>query len=364
LKIAIFGLTLSSSWGNGHATPYRAIIGALHQRGVDVTFYERDVPYYAAHRDFRDSNNCELVIYTDWEHIRQRALQQANSCDVAIVASYCPEGARIADEVLDLKHTLRVFYDLDTPITLRGLQSRNLEYLRCEQIAEFDLYLSFTGGKILQRLEREFGARLARALYGCVDPDVYRRTPPREEFASSLSYMGTYASDRQQKLDELFLGVAQRRHDWTFVLAGSLYPWQWTWPSNVRRHEHVPPDSHPALYSSSRATLNLTREEMAESGYCPSGRFFEAAACGTPILTDRWEGLEQFFDPRTEVVPVRTAAEVIEALDRPDAELQEVASRARQRTLDEHTGKHRAAELLAHCEEARSGKRKSMEVAS
>ncbi len=364
MKIVIFGLTLSSSWGNGHATPFRAILRALHNCGVQVTFYEKDVPYYARHRDFRVSTYCDFVLYENWDQISHQALREVAACDVVMLGSYCPQGALIADVLLQMNHALRVFYDLDTPVTLHGLQSGILDYLRRDQIREFDLYLSFTGGEILQRLERDFGARCARPLYGCVDPDTYLRVRAREEYACRLSYMGTYAPDRQQKVDEFFLEPARQRQDWQFVLAGSLYPPDWQWPSNVQRCEHVPPGSHPVLYSSSRATLNLTREQMAAAGYCPSGRFFEAAACGAPILTDNWEGLDFFFDPRLEVLPVHSAQDVLSALSLPSAELRRIAERARIRTLDEHTGTRRAAELLTYCEEARNREKKSMEVAS
>jgi spore maturation protein CgeB len=356
LKITIFGLTLSSSWGNGHATPYRAILKALHRRGHQVTFYEKDVPYYAARRDLPACDFCELVLYRDWEGVRREALAAAAESDVVVNASYCPEGARICDEVLALGGPLHVFYDLDTPITLANLAAdrNSVEYLRAEQIAAFDLYLSFTGGDILDDLERRWGARWARPLYGCVDPETHARVAPREEFRCDLSYMGTYAADRQEKLDALFIEPARRLPHQTFVLAGSMYPREWQWPANVRRFEHVAPGEHPALYSSSAATLNITRASMARTGYCPSGRFFEAAACGTPIVTDYFEGLETFFNLDRELVIAGGAEDVIDALGDP-AELGRVAERARERTLAEHTGEHRAAELLAYFEEAAAG---------
>ena len=356
LKITIFGLTLSSSWGNGHATPYRAILRALHRRGVRVVFYEKDVSYYAQHRDFTSCAYCDLRLYSDWTEARKQALREAAASDVVVTASYTPEGARINDDVLALNHPLRVFYDLDTPITLARLNSGPLDYLRQEQIPEFDLCLSFTGGEALRHLEQRYGARMARPLYGCVDPDVYHRVEARDDFRCALSYVGTYAPDRQAKLDGLFLEAARRRPELSFLLAGSMYPWQWRWPENVRRFEHVSPDQHPVLYSSSLATLNLTRQEMAAAGYCPSGRFFEAAACGTPILTDWWEGLDLFFDVQRELCVVQTAEDVLGSLDRGGGELAEAARLARQRTLDEHTGERRAGELLAYCEEARRRK--------
>lgn len=362
MKITIFGLTLSSSWGNGHATPYRAILRALHRRGARITFYEKDVPYYARHRDFVSCEYCDLRTYSDWHQVRSQALAQAGDSDVVMSASYTPDGARISDDLLELPRPLHVFYDLDTPITLNRLRSGALDYLRREQIPEFDLYLSFTGGNLLRELEQKHKARIARPLYGCVDPDIYYRVPSHDEFSCALSYLGTYAADRQPRLDNLFLEPARQCTQLRFLLGGSLYPAEWQWPWNVSRFEHVAPDQHPALYSSSRTTLNITRQEMAAAGYCPSGRFFEAAACGTPILTDYWEGLEAFFDVQNELRVVRTAEDVLSCINSPDGELRKLAEQARERTLEEHTGERRAQEFLVHCSEARQSKGSRAEV--
>lgn len=354
LKITLFGLTLSSSWGNGHATPYRAILRALHRLGHRVTFYERDVPYYAHHRDLPQCGYCDLKLYDSWESIRKQAMAEAAESDVVITASYVPEGAMIADELLSLSGPLRVYYDLDTPITLSRLATGDLDYLRANQIPAFDLVLSWTGGEALRSLERDFGARIARPLFGCVDPDVYRPVHPSPDLRCELSYMGTYAQDRQAKLDSMFLEAARQRPSSRFLLAGSLYPREWQWPVNVQHTEHLAPAAHPAMYCSSRLTLNLTRAEMAASGFCPSGRFFEAAACGTPIVTDWFRGLDSFFDPRSEVLVANETADVLRALDESDTELKRMARTARQRTLDEHTGYQRALTLLSAFEAARS----------
>lgn len=353
MKITFFGLTLSSSWGNGHATPYRALLRALAGNGHTIAFFERDVPYYARRRDFSECAYCHLVLYSCWEEARALALQAAANSDVVIVGSYCSEGARMIDDILALSQPLRVFYDLDTPITLEKLRAGEAEYLRREQIPEFDLYLSFTGGAILRELEAEWGARMARPLYGCVDPGVYLRTAGKEEFTCDLSYMGTYAADRQSKLKELFLEPARRTPERAFLLAGSMYPDELHWPVNVRRFEHLAPELHPAFYSSCRATLNITRGQMAQSGYCPSGRFFEASACGTPILSDWWEGLDQFFTPGEQIAIVNNAADVMTYLESSDENLRAMAVRARERTLDEHTGERRAQQLLEYFDLAR-----------
>ncbi|MGZ3319223.1 MAG: CgeB family protein [Isosphaeraceae bacterium] len=350
MKFTIFGLTISSSWGNGHATPYRAILRALHRMGHQVVFYEKDVPYYASRRDLTEPDFCQLHLYSHWDSIRTQALADVRDSDVVINASYCPEGARICDEVLTVSGPLHLFYDLDTPITLENLRQGNVEYLRADQIPAYDLYLSFTGGPILQELEHVWGAHEALPLYGCVDPDIYFRVPVRDEFRCLLSYMGTYARDRQHKLDELFLEPARERSHDSFVLAGSLYPWDWSWTSNVRRIEHVAPSDHPTLYSSSRFTLNITRDGMARGGYCPSGRFFEAAACGTPILSDWFVGLDHFFTPGEEIFVVRDSWDVIHTLGYPEDALRRIAKRARERTLAVHTGHRRARQLINYLE--------------
>jgi spore maturation protein CgeB len=352
LKITIFGLTISSSWGNGHATPYRAILKALHRRGHHIVFYEKDVEYYALRRDFTKCDYCELVLYRTWSAVRDRALRDAAESDVVMTASYCSEGAQINNELLDFGKPLHVYYDLDTPISLNSLNNGDLPYVTRNQIPAFDLVLSWTGGDGLRELSERWGARMVRPLFGCVDPDVYRRVESRPEFTAALSYMGTYAADRQQKVDDFFLEPARRREDLNFVLAGTLYPWHWQWPANVRRFDHVAPEQHPALYSSSRITLNITREDMARSGWCPSGRFFEAAACGTPIISDWWNGLGDFFTPGEEIVLARSSDDVMTALSMSDEELQNIACRARERTLSENTGDHRAEELLKYFEEA------------
>jgi len=352
MKITIFGLTISSSWGNGHATPYRAMVKALSRLGHQVHFFEKDVPYYARHRDLLSSPFCELHLYSDWQSVRYSALEAAAQSDAVICASYCPGGARIIDEVLDLARPVKLFYDLDTPVTIGALERGQVEYVRSEQIPEFDLYLSFTGGGTLEELMSRWGAPLALPLYGCVDPDVHFRTDVPAEYRCDFSYMGTYAADRQQKLEALFLEPARQTPSKRFVLAGSMYPWTWQWPENVKRFEHVSPSDHAALYSSARLTLNITRTEMARWGYCPSGRFFEAAACGTPIVTDWFEGLDHFFDCQRELMVVSTAEHVMHALSLPDSELQEMAAMARQRTLEEHSGDQRARELILAIEQA------------
>ncbi|HET9742556.1 MAG TPA: glycosyltransferase [Terriglobales bacterium] len=355
MKFTIFGLSISSSWGNGHATPYRAILKALHGQGHQITFFEKDVPYYARHRDLAYPNFCKLVLYSDWSEIRTEALRESGESDVALCASYCPEGAEIIDDVLDLPRPLKLFYDLDTPVTLAALERGKVECLRASQMPEFDLYLSFTGGGTLDELTSHWGVQRAAALYGCVDPDAHRSIAPRAEFMCDLSYMATYAPDRQQKVSKLLLSPAAKLPSRKFVLAGSMYPAAMKWPNNVSHFEHVAPTEHSALYSSSRLTLNVTRGDMSRWGYCPSGRLFEAAACGTPLISDWFEGLDTFFDPTAgEIVIAHEDNDVIAAIELSDEELARMARRARERTLSEHTGEQRARELVSAIEQVAS----------
>jgi spore maturation protein CgeB len=166
-------------------------------------------------------------------------------------------------------------------------------------------------------------------------------------FTSDLSYLGTDAEDRQAALETLLVEPARLRPERRFLIGGALYPETFPWGSNIFFVRHLPPPDHPAFFSSSRLTLNVTRQAMAEMGWCPSGRLFEAAACGTPILSDSWEGLDAFFEPGREILVARTTADAVAALDLSDAELRRIAEAARERTLAEHSSDHRARELEA-----------------
>ena len=359
MRLVIFGLTVSSSWGNGHATLWRALVHALARQGHTVTFFERDVPYYAAHRDVRELPHGELVLYADWDAALPRARRALAECDVAVVTSYCPD-ARAASRLVEdaaarAGGPVAAFYDLDTPVTFARLDAGEpVDYVPEGGLAGFDLALSYTGGRALDLLRTRLGARRVAPLYGSVDPDAHRPAAARADWRCDLSYIGTYAADRQAALDALFLAPARRTPARRFVLAGSQYPQDFPWADNVWYLAHLPPADHPAFYASSRLTLNITRGAMAAMGWCPSGRLFEAAACGVPVLTDWWEGFDAFYAPGDEMLVARTTDEALAALALGGAELAAVARRARERTLAEHTADRRAAELVAAVEGARS----------
>jgi len=352
MHLAIFGLTISSSWGNGHATLWRALVKALARRGHTVAFFERDVPYYAAARDgWIPPIGSRICFYNSVEEVARQALRECDRADLAIYTSFCPEGPEIARLIIDSGAAVKAFYDLDTPITLDAARrGRRVDYLPEDGLGAFDLVLSYTGGKALDELKSRLGARNVLPLYGSVDPESHFPVAPVEYLRGALSYLGTYAADRQQGLETMFVAVARRMTDERFQLAGAQYPEGFPGEPNICFAGHLPPSMHPAFFCSSRATLNLTRTVMAENGYCPSGRLFEAAACGTAILSDCWTGLDTFFRPGTEILLVRGTNDVMDVLSLSDVELRRIGEAARARVLAEHTAEQRGLQLEALCD--------------
>jgi spore maturation protein CgeB len=347
LKLVVFGLTVSSSWGNGHATLWRGLCSSMARRGHTVVFFERNLPWYESSRDLTAlPGNGELVLYEKWEDITDKAKRHLRDCDAAMVTSYCPDGVDASTLVLESCPSLRIFYDLDAPVTLSRIAlGEDVAYVGPERYRGFDLVLSYTGGKALGELMRVMGARRVATLYGSVDPAVHYPVAPVEQYRAALSYMGTYSPDRDEALNALFIEPARQLPDQRFLIGGSKYDGGFPWLSNIFYVGHLTPAQHSAFYSSGRLTLNVTRRPMAEMGFCPSGRLFEAAACGVPVLSDYWEGLDAFYTPGAEILIGREPAHSLDALSLSDAELATVARNARQRTLDCHTSDHRVREL-------------------
>jgi spore maturation protein CgeB len=364
MKIVIFGLTITSSWGNGHATLWRGLCKALTRAGVDVEFFERDVPYYAMNRDRHEAQYGRVVLYDDWDEVRPLAKHSIRDADAVIVTSYCPDAVAAGELAFDCARGVRAFYDLDTPVTLSRLEAGEaVDYIGPRGLADYDLVLSFTGGGALGALQRRLGARRAVPLYGHVDPDVHQPVEPQSHYAAALSYLGTYSADRQPAVERLFVAPAQQRPAARFLIGGAQYPQDFPWSPNIYFVRHLPPSEHAAFFSSSRLTLNLTRRSMAQMGWCPSGRLFEAAACGTALVTDRWEGLTDFFEPGSDLFVADTGQDMLDALDADDADIARIAGAARDRVLGQHTSKHRAQELCALLEGAsRSVSRETVEA--
>lgn len=353
MRLVVLGLSITSSWGNGHATTWRALLRGFAGRGHEVVFLERDRPWYAAHRDLPAPPFCAVRLYADPDELHRRHAALVAGADAVLVGSYVPDGAAVAEWALATAARGPVaFYDIDTPVTLAGLARGGLEYLSPGLVPRFALYLSFTGGPTLRRLEEDLGARAARALYCSVDPEAYRPLPDAAP-AFDLGYLGTYSPDRQPKLEELLLRPARDLPGMRFAVAGPQYPADIDWPANVARAEHLDPPEHPAFYAAQRLTLNVTRADMAAAGWSPSVRLFEAAACGVPVVSDAWEGLSSLFRPGEEIFLAGSAEEVVRLLrDLPEERRRAVGAAARDRVLARHTADARAAELEAHLLEA------------
>ncbi len=349
-KFVFLGLSITSSWGNGHATTYRALLKNLRARGHDVTFLERDLSFYAENRDLPEPSFCRTHLYGSVEELQDRFAHDLRDADLVIVGSYVPDGIRVGDWVLDLAPGRAAFYDIDTPITLERLARGEATYITRQQVARYALYLSFTGGPTLARIERELGSPCARALYCSVDPEVHWPEPAEPTW--DLGYLGTYSADRQPALERLLLGPARAWKSGRFVVAGPQYPNDVAWPPNVERITHLAPNEHRRFYGAQRFTLNVTRKAMALAGWSPSVRLFEAAACGTPIISDRWPGLEEIFASGDEILVADEAADVLRILtELGEDERKRLAINARRRILSQHTSMHRAETLEAHTRE-------------
>jgi spore maturation protein CgeB len=345
LRLVVFGLTLSSSWGNGHATTYRALLKAFAARGHAVTFFERDESWYADNRDLAEPDFCRLVLYKDLGDLSRfrRTIEQA---DAIIIGSFVRDGIALAKKLCVRRGGVTAFYDIDTPVTMAKLARNECDYMSPEIMPQFDLYLSFTGGPFLKWIEKRYRVKRSVPLYCSVDKTLYRPLSAKPKW--DLSYIGTYSSDRQPTLTRLLIDTARKRPEMKFAVAGPQYPDDIAWPDNVERIEHVAPDDHPAFYAASRFTLNVTRRDMIDAGFSPSVRLFEAGACGCPVLSDAWNGLDTLFEPDSEILICGDTGDALAALDMSEGTRRGIAKAARTRILAEHTGEHRARELQAY----------------
>ncbi len=357
MKIVFYGLTITSAWGNGHATTYRSLIKALARLGHRSTFIEKDVEWYRNNRDMPSPDFCSVRLYENWRLEEAALIAEAADADAIVIGSYFPDAIDASRSLFAEAKCSVLFYDIDTPITLSQLRAHgHCEYIEASLIPKYAAYLSFNGGPMLRELETRFGSPRAVPLYCSVDPDLYKPQPVCTEYRCDMSYLGTYASDRQAKLLELLQGAATLLPERRFLVAGAMYPDDVLWASNVKRLTHVAPPDHPGFYSSARFTLNLTRADMVEAGYSPSVRLFEASACGAAILSDDWPGLAGFLTPGEEVLLPRDAAETADILVHlSEGERIRLGQRARERILAEHTSAHRAKEFEQIVERCAAG---------
>ncbi|MGH9413133.1 MAG: CgeB family protein [Terriglobales bacterium] len=353
MRLVFFGLSLSSSWGNGHATTYRGLLRGLRQGGHSIQFFEKNVEWYARHRDLPHPPQAALHLFDDWRDLLPTALAAARSADAVIIGSYFPDAIPLLDELLGHSGPPVCFYDIDTPITLDALRRGHCAYLRPDQIPALDLYLSFTGGPVLHEIAQQWGARCVRPLYCACDESDYRKARRPARAPLTLSFLGTYAPDRHAKLQRLLLAPARQLRHHSFRVAGPMYPDTQSWPANVRYDSHLPPAEHVNFYASSHFTLNLTRQAMVEAGYSPSVRLFEAAAAATPIISDPWPGLAEFFQPGRDILVASSTNELLALLQQvPASQAAWLGRAAQERVLSAHTCQHRARELEAYLAEA------------
>jgi spore maturation protein CgeB len=354
LKIVILGLSITSSWGNGHATTYRGLVRELDAMGHDVLFLERETDWYAANRDLPQPPYGRTALYASLRELKRRFAADVQAADLVIVGSYVPEGIAVGEWVMSQAKGATAFYDIDTPVTLARLARNDADYLTAALVGRYDLYLSFTGGPVLEHIEEKYGSPMARPLYCSVDPALY--FAEAVEMKWGIGYMGTYSKDRQAALRRLLIEPARRWPEGRFAVAGPMYPPETQWPANVERIEHLPPAGHRGFYNSQQFTLNITRADMIAAGYSPSVRLFEAAACATPIISDWWPGLDRFFKIDEEILVARSSQDVLRFIRQmPEAERVEIGRRARARVLAEHTARHRAHELVAYTAELLGG---------
>lgn len=344
MKFVIIGLSVTSSWGNGHATTYRALLKELKALGHDILFLEKDVPWYSGNRDMPNPDFCELGLYKTNEELKTDYKETVAGADVVIVGSYVQQGVEVGNWAVQTAKGVTAFYDIDTPVTLAKLEREDYEYLDPALIAKYDMYLSFSGGPILKHLENHYGSPMAKPLYCSVDPDLYY--PEEQPVKWQMGYLGTYSTDRQPTVQELLNKPAADYPEERFVVAGPQYPEDIPWAENVERIDHLPPAQHRTFYNSQKFTLNVTREDMIKAGYSPSVRLFEAAACGVPIISDYWDGIDSIFELGKEILIARSSNEVLSYFRKlSEEERRQIGENARQKVLKKHTAKARAKEL-------------------
>ena len=354
MRIVILGLSITSSWGNGHATTYRGLVRALAARGHDILFLERDTPWYASSRDLPAPPYGETHLYGTLAELETRWADAVKTADLVVVGSYVPNGIAVGEWATRTAQGITAFYDIDTPVTLAQLARNDCAYLSPELIPRYDLYLSFAGGGVLDTLQTQWHARRARPFLCAFDPDVYFPEPTKA--AWDLGYLGTYSPDRQPPLSHLMLEAAASWPQGRFCVAGPQYPPDIAWPANVARREHLPPAEHRTFYNNQRFALNITRADMIALGWSPSVRLFEAAACAVPVISDWWTGLDEYFTPGVEILISRAPNDTLHFLrDLPDHERQAIGQAARARALRSHTADHRAQELEQYVREVRAG---------
>lgn len=350
MDIAFFASSLVSAYWNGAATYYRGIVRALHARGHRVTFYEPDAFERQQHRDMADPPWARVVVYsarTEAEVLR--TVEQARGADLVVKASGVGvHDALLEKAVLDLQgpSTVVVYWDVDAPATLDRMRHDAADALR-PLVPRYDLVFTYGGGEPVRRAYLALGARDCVPIYNALDPSTHFPVPPQPRFEGDLGFLGNRLPDRETRVEDFFLRAAAALPGRRFLLGGS--GWQdKPLPDNVNYLGHVYTADHNAFNCTPLAVLNISRESMARYGFSPATRVFEAAGAAACLITDAWEGLEQFFEPGTEMLVARDGAEVAQQLASLDArKARAIGQAAWRRVLAEHTYDHRAARFDA-----------------
>ncbi|MFL5897097.1 MAG: glycosyltransferase [Solirubrobacterales bacterium] len=350
MKIAIFGSSLVSAYWNGACTYYRGIVRALDARGHQVTFHEPDAFDRQAHRDIDDPAWAEVVVYEPADERAVRAaVAAAADADFVVKAS----GVGVYDEVLEAAVAelegprARIFWDVDAPATLAAMEGDPENPLR-GLIGGYDMVLTYGGGQPVINRYTALGARSCTPIYNALDPATHHPEPPRAQLACDLAFLGNRLPDREARVEEFFFGAVEALPHRSFLLGGNGWEERVAGLPNLRYLGHVPPGDHNALNRSALAVLNVSRESMAANGWSPATRVFEAAGAGACLITDEWEGLEEFLTPDEEALVARDGGEVAELLDGLDRErARMIGEAALERVLAEHTYDRRAEQVEA-----------------
>lgn len=346
MKIAFYGSSLLSAYWNGAATYYRGMLRALSARGYDITFYEPDVYDRQKNRDIDPPDWCRVVVYEGTIEALKAVAEEARHADIVIKASGVGfEDNLLLTEVLRHapEHALRIFWDVDAPATLAELRADPGHPLR-QALDTLDLVLTYGGGDPVIRAYRELGAVDCVPIYNALDPQTHHPVDPDQRFAGDLGFLGNRLPDREARVDEFFLIPAIRNPYQKFLLGGSGWGDK-VMATNVNYIGHVGTADHNAFNVTPKAVLNISRSNMAETGFSPATRVFEAAGAGACLITDYWEGIPQFFAPDLEILVARDGHDVSDILDSLTTERAgEIGAAALRRVLAEHTYDHRAEE--------------------
>lgn len=349
MNIAFFGSSLLSAYWNGAATYYRGMIRALSERGHSVTFYEPDAYERQAHRDIEPPSWARSVVYANSLDAMGRALDDARGADVLIKAS----GVGVFDSELEagvLAHksgsNLVLFWDVDAPATLERVQQSPDDAFRA-LIPRYDAILTYGGGAPVSDAYAALGARECVPIYNALDPSTHFPAAPDERFEAALGFLGNRLPDREARVEEFFWKAARQCPEQVLVLGGAGWD-DHERPPNVHYLGHVYTRDHNAFHATPRLALNISRDSMARFGFSPATRVFEATGAGACLVSDWWEGIEQFFEPNSEILVARSGEEVSAFVrELSEERAREIGQAALKRALAEHTYAQRAARFEA-----------------